>query len=373
MLDTNYNNTKSVCTHIRFYERNYSKWDTSRTCVFDYIIEYERTIMKDKCLPYISVNEVLNQLQSRMKDALPYVIKTGINIMDVLIDGFYPGELCVIGARPAMGKSMFVHSLISNMVCKGIPVGLFTATDNLDVNFMCRIVCAVKDTIVPHSYEERIKIIQDTTLEGVPLYLKSDTRMTILSLRENAIKMKEEKGVKCLFIETIQALFDSEENGSTKEGMERICRELKNLAQELDIPVVITSELNRSPEYREGIDGKCPQLCDLRSCGAIEGIADKVLLLHRPEYYHILMDERGNDLRGIIIVIVAKNKYGSTGDVRLRFEPTKCRVVDFGGSVRDKEEQELSFLSHLHEQDTFQMLSDKLGLELDNDSKSYPF
>lgn len=298
--------------------------------------------MKDFHQTYVSINEALNQFRSQIKDAHPYTIKTGINAMDAFIDGFFPGELCVIGARPAMGKSMFVHSLISNMVWKGTPVGLFTATDNLEANFICRIICAIRKTIIPCSYEERLNIIQDSVLEEMPLYLSCDPRMSIHSLRENAMKLKDEKGVKCMFIESIQALFDSVENGNTKEGMESICRELKILAQELNIPIVITSDLNRSPEYRDGIDGKRPQLCDLRSSSAIESNADKVLLLHRPEYYHVTMDENGNDLRGIFIIVVAKNKYGSTGEVKLRFDLHKCRITDVTKPANDDSMHEKS-------------------------------
>ena len=328
--------------------------------------------MKDNTLTYISINEALDQFQSQIKVKCPYAIETGLKAMDILTGGLFPGELCVIGARPAMGKSMFIFSIISYMVWKEIPIGLFSATDSMNVNFLSRLVSSVNNSEIPYSYEGKLRLLRDVVLDEVPLYLNCEPRMTILSLRENATKLKKEKGIKCLFVESIQALFDSEENGNTREGMERICREPKILAQELDIPIVVTSELNRSPEHREGIDGKCPQLCDLRSSSAIESNADKVLLLHRPEYYHITMDENGYDLRGIFIVIVAKNKYGSTGEVRLGFDPCKCRVIDVDGSVHDKEERDSKLKSLLEENETVQMLTDKLGLELDNKNNS-PF
>ena len=159
--------------------------------------------------------------------------------------------------------------------------------------------------------------------------------MTVSFIKEQTKKLKE-KYISCLFIDTIQNLFDAEENGNTKEGMEKVCRELKILAQELEIPVIITSELNRSPEHREGIEGKIPQICDLRSSSAIESNADRVILLFRPEYYRIFMDEKGNDLRGTMNVIIAKNKFGAVNDCRLRFYPDRCQITDIEEMLEDK-------------------------------------
>ncbi len=94
---------------------------------------------------------------------------------------------------------------------------------------------------------------------------------------------------------------------------------MKGLAKELNIPIIALSQLNRTVENREGIEGKRPQLSDLRESGAIEQDADMVLFVHRPEYYHIFQDEKGNDLHGMAQIIIAKHRKGSTGDVLLTF------------------------------------------------------
>jgi replicative DNA helicase len=94
---------------------------------------------------------------------------------------------------------------------------------------------------------------------------------------------------------------------------------LKGLAKELDIPILALSQLNRGVESREGLEGKRPQLSDLRESGAIEQDADMVLFVHRPEYYHIYQDEQGRDLRGMAQIIIAKHRKGATGDVLLNF------------------------------------------------------
>ena len=106
---------------------------------------------------------------------------------------------------------------------------------------------------------------------------------------------------------------------SRQEEVSTISRSLKGLAKELNIPVLALSQLSRAVEQREGVEGKRPQLSDLRESGAIEQDADMVLFVHRPEYYHILQDEKGNDLHGMAQIIIAKHRKGATGDVLLNF------------------------------------------------------
>jgi len=106
---------------------------------------------------------------------------------------------------------------------------------------------------------------------------------------------------------------------SRQEEVSTISRSLKGLAKELDIPILALSQLNRGVESREGLEGKRPQLSDLRESGAIEQDADMVIFVHRPEYYHIYQDDNGRDLHGMAQIIIAKHRKGATGDVLLTF------------------------------------------------------
>lgn len=138
-----------------------------------------------------------------------------------------------------------------------------------------------------------------------------------------------EKGVKLLMIDYLQLMnANGMKFGSRQEEVSTISRSLKGLAKELNIPVLALSQLSRNVESREGLEGKRPQLSDLRESGAIEQDADMVLFVHRPEYYHIYQDEKGNDLHGMAQIIIAKHRKGATGDVLLNFRGEFTRFQD---------------------------------------------
>ena len=144
--------------------------------------------------------------------------------------------------------------------------------------------------------------------------------MSIFELRTKARRLVREKGVELIMIDYLQLMNASGARfGSRQEEVSTISRSLKGLAKELDIPVLALSQLNRTVEGREGPEGKRPQLSDLRESGAIEQDADMVLFVHRPEYYRIFTDEKGNDLHGKAQIIIAKHRKGGTGDVLLTF------------------------------------------------------
>ena len=103
---------------------------------------------------------------------------------------------------------------------------------------------------------------------------------------------------------------------------------IRSYYEELDIPIIALSQLNRGVEGRAGLEGKRPQLSDLRESGAIEQDADMVCFIHRPEYYHLTEDAQGNSLLGIAEIIVAKHRNGATGDVQLKFKGQYAKFMN---------------------------------------------
>ena len=253
--------------------------------------------------------------QCRENSSLPHI--SGIWALDVVKQGWNADELCIVGGRPAIGKTGFVLSLMANLSRANIPVVLLSATDTVNDRFVSRAINALDEVGSP--------VVGP---EDAPFYMNMNTAMTLSFIRDNVKAMIEQKDIKVVFIETLQSIFDSEPDGNTREGMEHICHELLVMSREFNIPFIVTSDLNRSVEYREGFEGKHPQITDLRSSGAIENAADSILLLFRPEYYMIFEDSYHNDLHGLVKVIIAKNRYGDTGEVWLRFNKESGTVKD---------------------------------------------
>ena len=144
---------------------------------------------------------------------------------------------------------------------------------------------------------------------------------------------------------------------SRQEEVSVISRSLKGLAKELDIPILALSQLNRGVESREGLEGKRPQLSDLRESGAIEQDADMVVFVHRPEYYHIYQDDNGHDLRGKAQIIIAKHRKGATGDVVLTFR---------GEFTRFENEEDTNLNTPI------QMGGEILGSKINGDGADHP-
>ena len=163
-------------------------------------------------------------------------------------------------------------------------------------------------------------------LYDAPLYVDDTPSLSVFELRTKARRLVREHGVKIIIIDYLQLMNASGMSfGSRQEEVSTISRSLKGLAKELNIPIIALSQLNRGVESREGIDGKRPQLSDLRESGAIEQDADMVCFIHRPEYYKIYQDEKGNDLKGMAEIIIAKHRNGAVGDVLLRFRGEYAR------------------------------------------------
>ena len=254
-------------------------------------------------------------------------IPTGYQQMDDMTSGWQPSDLVIIAARPAMGKTAFVLSMAKNMAVNAkIPVALFSLEmSNVQlVNRMIVNVCEIpgekikSGQLAPYEWGQLDYKIKE--LYDAPMYVDDTPSLSVFELRTKARRLVREHGVKIIIIDYLQLMNASGMSfGSRQEEVSTISRSLKGLAKELNIPIIALSQLNRGVESREGIDGKRPQLSDLRESGAIEQDADMVCFIHRPEYYKIYSDEKGNDLHGMAEIIIAKHRNGAVGDVLLRF------------------------------------------------------
>ncbi|MEG2150694.1 MAG: replicative DNA helicase [Bacteroidaceae bacterium] len=294
----------------------------------------QRNLKKDytQINPVISEAYDLLQKASQRSDGLSG-LESGFHALDRMTAGWQNSDLVIIAARPAMGKTAFVLSMAKNIAVNSKhPVALFSLEmSNVQlVNRLIVNVCEIpgekikSGQLAPYEWGQLDYKIKD--LYDAPLYVDDTPSLSVFELRTKARRLVREHEVKIIIIDYLQLMNASGMAfGSRQEEVSTISRSLKGLAKELNIPIIALSQLNRGVESREGIEGKRPQLSDLRESGAIEQDADMVCFIHRPEYYKIYEDEKGKDLRGMAEIIIAKHRNGATGDVLLRFKAEFAR------------------------------------------------
>ena len=236
----------------------------------------------------------------------------------------------MIGGRPAMGKTALAISLLRNIaILNRTPIAYFSL-EMSTVQFMNRFLSNVSNVEINHAelYSEKEQALLDDAekiIEDAPIFLDDTPALSIQELRTKASRLVREHQVKLIIIDYLQLMNASGMSYSNREEeVSVITRSLKALAMELNIPIIALSQLNRR-ENREGIDGKRPQLSDLRESRTIEQDADMICFIHRPEYYRIFQDEKGNDLHGMAEIIVAKNRNGKMEDTLLKFSSQIAR------------------------------------------------
>ena len=281
---------------------------------------------------YTQINPVIQEAYEMLRTAAARTdglsgLASGFHKLDKMTSGWQNSDLIIIAARPAMGKTAFVLSMAKNIAVNNkVPVALFSLEmSNVQlVNRLIVNVCEIpgekikSGQLAPYEWGQLDYKIKE--LYDAPLYVDDTPSLSVFELRTKARRLVREHDVKIIIIDYLQLMNASGMSfGSRQEEVSTISLSLNGLAKELNIPIIALSQLNRGVENREGVDGKRPQLSDLRESGAIEQDADMVCFIHRPEYYKIYTDEKGNDLHGMAEIIIAKHRNGAVGDVLLRF------------------------------------------------------
>lgn len=262
-------------------------------------------------------------------------LSTGFRGLDKMTSGWQNSDLIIIAARPAMGKTAFVLSMALNIAMHNDPVAVFSLEmSNLQlVNRLISNACEVpgekikSGDLTQHDWAQLTTRM--STLQGLPLYVDDTSGLSIMELSTKARRLVREHGVKLIIIDYLQLMTAGIKLGSREQEVSTISRTLKQLAKELDIPVIALSQLNRKLEDRGNKD-KRPQLSDLRESGAIEQDADIVCFIHRPEYYSRTgVDEDGKNIRGKAEFIIAKHRSGGVGTVDMLFRKEFVRFENW--------------------------------------------
>ncbi len=289
------------------------------------------------------MGEAIKELQAK-KDHDNHLtgIPSGFTDLDRLTSGWQKNDLVIIAARPGMGKTAFVVSAMRNAAVEfKKPVAIFSL-EMSSIQLVNRLISAEAELDSEkikkgnlEEYEWTQLHYKINALTDAPIYIDDTPALSIRELRTKCRRLKAKNNIELIIIDYLQ-LMSGEGNskgfgGNREQEISAISRALKQLAKELQVPVIALSQLSRSVETRGG--DKRPQLSDLRESGAIEQDADMVVFLYRPEYYKIDVDESGNSLKGVGEVIIAKHRNGSLDSVFLKFIGKYTKFCDLD---RDK-------------------------------------
>ncbi|OEG69734.1 hypothetical protein ATZ36_07765 [Candidatus Endomicrobiellum trichonymphae] len=288
----------------------------------------------------IPMLQKLEKLHSNPKEISG--LSTGFADFDSKTTGFHPSELIIIAARPSMGKTAFALNIAEHVaVVKKNPVAIFSLEmkqEALMIRFLASLARVNVGRLRNGQYNSadwpRLTCAAEKIAEA-PIFIDDDSDISVIELRIRARKLATELKTKgsplaLIIIDYIQFIHSpGRKFESRQQEVSDISRSLKALAKDLDVPVVVLSQLSRRTEDRGRKDNK-PQLSDLRDSGAIEQDADVVAMLYREGYYN----REDPDLQKKATLLIGKQRNGPTGDVKLIFEGEYTKFSD-ESKIRD--------------------------------------
>lgn len=261
-------------------------------------------------------------------------IPTGFKDFDLKTAGLQKGDLIIAAGRPSMGKSAFVTSIAGFVaVEEKIPVAIFSLEMSKE-QLMQRFLCAqakveinrVRTGFLAPS-EWPVLTNAAGKLSEAPIYIDDTPALNIFEIRSKARRLKAHQNIQLILIDYLQLIRGMRRGDNRQQEISDISQSLKALAKELNIPVIAVSQLSRAVELREG---HRPKLSDLRESGAIEQDSDVVVLLFREEYY-----KPTDENRGIADIIIAKQRNGPVGTIKLTFLKEYTKFADMAREKGD--------------------------------------
>jgi replicative DNA helicase len=271
-------------------------------------------------------------------------VPSGFKDLDIITGGFGASNMVVVAGRPGMGKTTFVLQLAKNATDYGKNVGFITLemsakeltskiiSSNTDVDYkriLKQFPLPDESEKIKQQFGEKYNQYSDS------IFFIDRPSMSEREMKVECRKLVREKKVDMIIIDYLQLMHCQEKKGTREQEISTISRAIKSTAKSLNIPILALSQLSRSVEQRGG--DKRPMLSDLRESGAIEQDADMVIMLYRPEYYGIENDSDGNSTKGIIEVMLEKNRGGNTGCVTLNCDLRYSRLSDLKEDIQQAE------------------------------------
>lgn len=280
--------------------------------------------------PKILIPETMGLIDKIQKHGESRGLRTGFIDLDNITSGFQRGNLIVIAARPSMGKTALALNIAANMVIKDERSVGFFSIEMSKVQVIMRMLSVKAEINLsslmsarPHLSQKELKKLElsASELEKSKFYIDDSPTLSIVEMKTRARRLMNERGLDIVFVDYLQLMKVSgdllRKNDTRAQEVAIITSALKELAKELDIPVVACAQLSRAPEQRGKREGPRYQLSDLKESGAIEQDADLVMFLHREREDQLEGETSGRS--GTAEVIIAKQRNGPTGKVVLAF------------------------------------------------------
>jgi replicative DNA helicase len=255
-------------------------------------------------------------------------VSTGYTELDKLLSGLQPSELLILAARPSQGKTALALNFAENISIRaGSPVAFFSLEMSKE-SLLQRLLASVAQ-IDAHKFRSGHLSREDWrrmtealgTISNAPLWIDDAGSTSVLEIGAKARRLKREKGLSLVVVDYLQLITGRGRFGNRQEEVSSISRALKGLAKELQIPVLVLSQLTRAPEREE----RGPQLSDLRESGAIEQDADVVMFIYRPHWSKM---DASPEERDQAEIQVAKQRNGPTDKVRFVFRSRLTRFEE---------------------------------------------
>ena len=272
----------------------------------------------------VSLNDVLFeafQMIDRRMQGEATGVPTGFTDLDKLTGGLHDSELVILAARPSMGKTALATNIAEHVAVDAGLTTLFVSLEMSRLELVQRMLCS-RGKINGHKFrsgflsaEDREKLVRAAgELSRGQLLIDDSPSHTVTEIAAVARRLRRRAGLRLVVIDYLQLIEPDNPKDPRQEQVAKMTRRLKTLARELKIPILCLAQLNRQTEIAK--DNR-PRLSHLRESGAIEQDADVVMFVHREEYYHTREEAQARGLSGLAEVIVAKQRNGPVGDIKL--------------------------------------------------------
>ncbi len=261
------------------------------------------------------------------REAGLYGVPTGFADLDDLTNGLHSGQMIIVAARPAMGKSTFALDLCRAASIHNNLTSCFFSLEMTRSEITMRLLSAEAKVPLNHirngamNDDDWAKLARKMgEVSSAPMFIDDSPNMTMMEIRAKARRLKQRHDLRLIVIDYMQLMSSGKKVESRQLEVSEFSRQIKLLAKELELPIIALSQLNRGPEQR---GDKRPMMSDLRESGSLEQDADMVILLHRDDVY-----EKESTRPGEADLLVVKHRNGPTRDITVAFQGHYSRFVD---------------------------------------------